>query len=140
MHPPEYNEDDIPKLNSEAFETVLQDASLINKNVESDDNTIFKYNLLTLFRNRQHTQFILDSDLFQNINFKDRLSEIAIPAIVLLGKHNIVVPIQFAQDSYDNLGSNQKELVIFEKSGYSPRSTEPDLFADKVVAFINQNK
>jgi pimeloyl-ACP methyl ester carboxylesterase len=139
---PQYNEDDIPKLNREAFEAeaVLQDAGLINRDVESDNNTIFKYNLLTMFWNAQNTQSILDSDLFQNINFKDRLSEITIPALVLWGKHDMVVPIQFAYDSFDNLGSSEKELVIFENSGHSPMSTEPDLFAEKVIEFINQNK
>ncbi len=139
---PQYNADDIPKLNSEAFEAeaVLQDAGLINSDVESDNNTIFKYNLLTMFWNAQNTQSILDSDLFQNIDFKERLSEITIPALVLWGKHDMVVPIQFAQDSYDNLGSSEKELVIFENSGHSPMSTEPDLFADKVIEFIIQNK
>ncbi len=52
----------------------------------------------------------------------------------------MVVPIQFAYDSFDNLGSSEKELVIFKNSEHSPMSTEPDLFADKVIAFIIQNK
>ena len=139
---PEYNQDDVYRLNNEAFEAeeVLHDAGFINREVDDDNNIIFKYTPLTVIWNMQNTQSILDSDLFQNINFKDRLSEITIPSLVLWGRYDMVVPIQFAYDSYDNLGSNEKELVIFENSGHSPMTTEPDLFADKVIAFINQNK
>ena len=139
---PQYNIDDVYKLNSEAFEaeSVLQDTGLINRDSESDDNIIFKYNLITLFWNMWNTQSILDGDLFQNIDYTDRLSEITIPSLVLWGKHDMVVPIRFAQDSYDNLGSSEKELVIFENSGHSPMATEPDLFAEEVIQFINQNK
>ena len=138
----QYNEDDIAKLNIEAFvaEDKLQKADVINGYVESDDNNIFKYNLLTLFWNMWNTQSILDKDLFENITFTDRLSEITIPSLVLWGKHDMVVPIRFAQEAYDNLGSSEKELVIFEKSGHSPMSTEPDLFAEEVIEFINQHK
>ena len=87
-----------------------------------------------------NTQSILDDDLFENINYTDRLSEITIPSLVLWGKHDMVVPIRFAQEAYDNLGSNEKKIVFFEKSGHSPMATEPDLFADEVIEFINQNK
>lgn len=139
---PQYNKDDVFKLNREAFvaEDKLRKAGFINSNVESDDNNIFKYNLLTLFWNMWNTQSILDEDLFQNITYKDRLSEITIPSLVLWGKYDMVVPIRFAQDSYDNLGSSAKKLVIFQNSGHSPMSTEPDLFAEEVIEFINQNK
>lgn len=139
---PEYNIDDVYKLNSEAFEAELklENAKLIN-NVESeDDNIVFKYNILTLYWNMLKTQSILDDDLFENLNYTDRLSEIKIPSLVLWGKHDMVVPIKFAQEAFDNLGSSQKELVIFEKSGHSPMSNEPDLFAKEVIQFIHQNK
>ncbi|WP_299123035.1 alpha/beta hydrolase [uncultured Winogradskyella sp.] len=139
---PQYNRDDISKLNNEAFEAenVLQDRGIINADADSDDNTIFKYTPLTIIWNANNTQSILDTDLFQNIDYKDRLSEITIPSLVLWGRYDMVVPIQFAQDSFDNLGSSEKELVIFENSGHSPMSTEPALFAEKVIAFINENK
>ncbi|WP_400078720.1 alpha/beta fold hydrolase [Winogradskyella sp. R77965] len=139
---PQYNLDDVIELNIEAFEaeSVLQDAGLINSDVEEDNNTIYKYNILTMLWNANNTQSILDQDLFQSINYADRLSEITIPSLVLWGRYDMVVPKQFAQDSFDNLGSSEKELVIFENSGHSPMSTEPDLFADKVIEFINQNQ
>ncbi|WP_299433241.1 alpha/beta hydrolase [uncultured Maribacter sp.] len=139
---PEYNMEDMRKLNSEAFkaEEKLADTNVINENVESDENTILKYNLLTLFWNMANTQSILDEDLFQNITFKDRLKEIKVPSLILWGKYDMVVPIRYAQDSYDNLGASNKKLVIFEKSGHSPMATEPDLFAEEVITFIRDNK
>lgn len=137
-----YNEKDMRALNSESFaaEDKLLKSGLINKHVESDYNTILNYNLLTLFWNMWNTQSILDNDLFENTNYTDRLSEITIPSLVLWGKHDMVVPIKFAQESFDNLGSTEKKLMIFEKSGHSPMATEPDLFADEVIAFINKNR
>lgn len=138
----QYNEDEMKKLNSEAFEAEyeLEEADVINSKVENDENTILHYNLLTLFWNITKTQSLLDTNLFENISFADRLSEITIPSLVLWGRYDMVVPIRFAQDSYDNLGSSEKRLVIFENSGHSPMLTEPDLFAEEVIVFINENK
>lgn len=137
-----YNKNDMRALNSESFaaEDALQDSGLINKQTESDYNTILNYNLLTMFWNQLKIQSILDDDLFENSDYTDQLSEITIPSLVLWGKHDMVVPIKFAQESFDNLGSSEKELVIFENSGHSPMGTEPDLFAEEVIAFINENK
>ena len=138
----EYNQDDIYRLNGEAFnaESVLHDAGFINGEAEGESNLLFNYTPLTVIWNALNTQSILDGDLFQNINFTDQLSEITIPSLVLWGRHDMVVPIQFAQDSYNNLGSTDKELVIFENSGHSPMLTEPTLFAEKVIGFINANQ
>lgn len=137
-----YNKNDIRTLNIESFgaEDVLQDAGLINKQVESEYNTILNYNLLTMFWNQLKIQSVLDDDLFENSDYTDRLSEITIPSLVLWGKHDMVVPIKFAQESFDNLGSREKELVIFENSGHSPMGTEPDLFAEEVIEFVNANR
>jgi hypothetical protein len=34
--------------------------------------------------------------------------------------------VKFAQEAYDNFGSNIKELVIFERSEYVPTLSEAD--------------
>ncbi|GAB1855555.1 alpha/beta fold hydrolase [Flavobacteriaceae bacterium MHTCC 0001] len=139
---PTYNLDDLGTLNSEAVEAEikLRNSGLINKEEEIDSKIIFKYNILTLIRNMIKIQSILDEDLFQNINYTNRLTEITIPSLVLWGKYDMVVPVQFANESFDNLGSKDKELIVFEKSGHSPMFSEPELFADKVIQFINRHK
>ncbi|WP_158655075.1 alpha/beta fold hydrolase [Flavivirga eckloniae] len=139
----QYIQEDFFDMNSKAFEAEDQ---LVNDNVinnEKDDgnNTVFKYNLLTALWNKANTQSILnDRGLFRNLSFTNRLQEITIPALVLSGKYDLVVPPKFAQEAYDNLGSSTKELVIFERSGHSPMSSEPELFSETVIDFINQNK
>lgn len=134
--------DDVYDLNIEAFiaEEKLEKSDLINVEKIEDNNVIFKYNVLTLLWNMLKTQSILDTDLFETIDYTDRLSEITIPSLVLWGRHDMVVPIGFAQEAFDNLGSSEKELVIFENSGHSPMYNEPDLFADQVIQFIDNNK
>lgn len=141
--PQEYkNIDDAYRLNSEAFiaEEKLEDSGLINKQENLDGKTIYKYNVLTLIWNMLKTQSILDEDLFKNIDLTDQFSEITIPSLTIWGKHDMIVPIVFAQESFDNLGSTEKELVIFEQSGHSPMFSEPQLFSETVIAFINKNK
>lgn len=138
----QYSMDDMYSLNSEAFkaEYKLEKPDVINKIVESDYNTILNYNLMTMFWNTRNTQDILDANLFENIDLTDRLSEITIPSLVLWGRHDMIVPVYFAQESFDNLGSNEKELLIFENSGHSPMGTQPTLFAEKVIEFMNKHQ
>lgn len=85
-------------------------------------------------------QILDEKGLNENVSFTDRLSEITIPSLVLWGKYDVVVPTLYAQEAFDNLGSSDKELFIFEKSAHSPMYTEPNLFADKVIEFINEHK
>jgi len=56
------------------------------------------------------------------------------------GKYDLVVPAELAQEAFDNLGSDDKGIYIFEQSGHSPMASEPDLFAEKVMKFINSHK
>ena len=84
---------------------------------------------------------ILDKKgLNENVSFTNRLSEISIPSLVLWGTYDVVVPTLYAQEAFDNLGSDDKEIFIFERSAHSPMYTEPDLFADKLIEFINTHK
>lgn len=138
----QYSKQDMYTLNAEAFESeyTLEQTDVINGNVESDYNTILNYNLLTLFWNMLNTQSILDDGLFETIDFTERLSEITIPSTVLWGSHDMVVPINFAEEAFDNLGSSDKSLLFFQKSGHSPMFSEPDLFAQEVITFINEHK
>jgi len=85
-------------------------------------------------------QILDEKGLNENVSYTNRLSEITIPSLVLWGKYDIVVPTLYAQEAFDNLGSSNKEIFIFEKSAHSPMYTEPDLFSNKVLEFINSHK
>jgi pimeloyl-ACP methyl ester carboxylesterase len=52
----------------------------------------------------------------------------------------MIVPPSFAHEAYDNLGSSIKKLVLFERSGHTPMLSEPDLFAEEVLLFMDENK
>lgn len=137
-----YSDKDFFKLNGEAHkaEEKLADDEVINKTTSDGENGL-QYNLLTTLWNANRIASILTKKgLFEKVSFTNRLQEITIPSLVLWGKHDIIVPTIYAQEAYDNLGSSTKELFIFEKSAHSPMGTEPDLFAEKVIEFINKHK
>ena len=143
VDPINYNRDDGLRLNIRAHqseEKLANDNVIIRPN-NDEDGAVFQYNILTMVWTGGNTQFILaDQGLWENTNYTNRLSEITIPSLVLWGKYDLIVPPRFAQEAFDNLGSSDKRLVIFEESGHSPMFSEPNLFADEVIAFINQNK
>jgi pimeloyl-ACP methyl ester carboxylesterase len=136
-----FNRDDIGRLNSKGFdaENTLVDDAVINR-VEGLSDVFFQYNLLTFFWNINNIQSILDPDIQGILSYTDMLPEITIPSLILWGKHDMVVPPFFAQEAFDNLGSNTKEMVIFERSGHAPMNSEGGLFTAEVIRFIDQNK
>jgi len=138
---PTFNRADITRLNDKAFdsEEILAGDNIINQQDSSDD-TFFEYNLLTAYWNIINIQSIIDPDIQGILSYTERLSEIEIPTLILWGEHDMVVPPSFAQESYDNLGSNVKDLVFFERSGHAPFLSETNLFAEELILFINQNK
>ncbi len=136
----DYNTKEFYKMNRQAYraEEKLTDDGVINNSKNDQDGW---YNLLTTLWNGNNIQNILvKKGLFEKVSFTDKLYKITIPSLVLWGKYDIGVPTIYAQEAYDNLGSNDKELFIFEKSAHSPMDTEPDLFAEKVIEFINRYK
>ena len=82
---------------------------------------------------------ILNDDSKKN-PLTDRLNEITIPCQFLWGKYDFVVPPELGYSAYNLVKTNKKELVIFEHSGHSPMSNEPDLFVKKVISFIELHK
>nr|WP_299173209.1 alpha/beta hydrolase [uncultured Allomuricauda sp.] len=133
--------DDFNQLNTLAFdaEEYLNDDGIIN-NAENGNVKVSDYNVLTFIWNLLKIQSILDEDIIGELSFTERLSEITIPSLILWGRYDMVVPEFYAQEAFDNLGSSEKKLVFFERSGHSPMFTEPNLFAEEVIQFMNQNK
>lgn len=132
------------KLNGASIEgeTVLEADEVVNKLQADYGNSQPSDNLPKTLWNSNNVQKILvtEQGIFQNISFADRLSEITLPSIVLWGKYDLVVPTIFAQEAFDNLGSSEKEIFFFEKSAHNLMLNEPNLFADKVIKFINRYK
>ncbi|MEO0572762.1 MAG: alpha/beta hydrolase [Bacteroidota bacterium] len=133
--------DDFNRLNSLAFdaEDYLKDDDFIN-DVGNGGIEVSDYNLLTFLWNLLKIQSILDDDIIGRLSFTEQLSEITLPSLILWGRYDMVVPEFYAQEAFDNLGSSEKRLVFFERSGHAPMFTEPNPFAEEVIQFMNQNK
>jgi pimeloyl-ACP methyl ester carboxylesterase len=140
----DFDLDDFYELNKETHkgERKLSEDKVINETKSDFGNDLPNNNPITFFWNTNRVRYILASQkgLYENVSFTDRLHQITIPSLVLWGKYDLVVPTVNAQEAFDNLGSNDKAIYIFNKSGHSPLESEPDLFADKVINFINRLK
>ena len=139
-----FNDDDSGYMNSTAFEAEvnLTDDGVVK---EADDETsrhalgvLFQNNPLTVFWNGTFTNLTLatEEEIWETVSYNDRLHEIEIPSLVLWGRYDLVIPPQQGQEAFDLLGSENKELIIFEESGHSPMVNEGDKFADAVVSFV----
>lgn len=135
---PDYSEEDFSKLNPKAHESekvLAQDMVIVAPQIIGEDGTERSFAV----RNNGEIGILLTQmGLWSDLSFTDRLSEITIPSLVLWGAHDLVVPTRFAQEAYNHLGSTHKEIFVFERSGHSPLESEPGLFAEKVIGFINE--
>lgn len=136
---PNYSDDDFSKLNSKAHESegVLAKDMVVNEPQYlaadgSPQNFVVRNNLQTLIT------LTTTNGLFREVSFTDRMSEITIPALILWGQHDLVVPTRFAHEAFELLGSEHKDIVIFDRTGHSPLESEPAIFAEKVIEFINE--
>ncbi len=82
----------------------------------------------------------MDEEIQEIKNYTERMPEITTPRLSLWGEYEMVVPMSIAKEAYDNIGSSEKRVVIFEKSGHSPMGSAADQFAAEVNLFIDQNK
>lgn len=139
----DYSTDNHLKLNSitNTVDPVLIEDNIINEPKFDLGDDISQSNGLIDTWNMRNIGRILDyKKRFNELSLTDRLPEITIPSLVLWGKYDHAVPLLYAHDAFNNLGSSDKEVFIFERSGHNPMNTEPELFADKVIEFINSHK
>ena len=73
-------------------------------------------------------------------NVSDQLDRVTLPALVIWGKHDGIIPVTLAHDCFNGYGtpSPDKYLEIFQYSAHSPHFEEPITFAAKVKAFVDQ--
>jgi pimeloyl-ACP methyl ester carboxylesterase len=77
---------------------------------------------------------------FTNLNLVPEIHKIKIPSLILWGRHDGVTPVALAYETYDNIGSENKYIYIFENSAHNAPFEEPELFVEKVREFIDKNK
>jgi len=132
------------RLNAEGYkaEGVLIKSGVINPHDTSSpffQSEIFKNNQSITNRNLVKTNAFFDKEL-PMLDLTGDLPMITLPTLVLHGKYDLAVPHTIGVSYYENIGSTEKEMVSFEKSGHQLHSTESDVFAAAVLAFIERYK
>ncbi|UNI24387.1 Prolyl aminopeptidase [Purpureocillium takamizusanense] len=69
-------------------------------------------------------------------DLRNRLEQIKAPTLVVCGRHDPITPVMFSEEIAESVPGAQ--LTIFENSGHSPPSDEPDAFRDRVWQFLDQ--
>jgi proline iminopeptidase len=135
------SEDESFEINSKGFEAEnwLTEDGLIQAS-ESGGNEVpyltGPVNPLTSLISGGITNFKLSPEIEQ-LSLTDQLYKVTIPTLVLWGRYDFVVPPKLGYDTYNNISSTKKEIVIFEKSGHSPMSNEWEPFSDAIISFID---
>ena len=78
------------------------------------------------------------SDEIEQTSLTHQLHSIDVPTLLLWGKYDFVVPQRLGYSAFENLGTKDKKLIIFEKSGHSLMDCEPELFTQSVIDFIEK--
>lgn len=65
------------------------------------------------------------------------LKDLDVPTLLLLGKFDDVTTSEQVRTFVENVKLG--EVVVFEKSGHFPRIDEPELYAQKVIGFVENN-
>jgi len=82
---------------------------------------------------------LLWNDYMQSSLPADQLGQIALPTLLIWGRHDGVVPVPMAQILHDRLGTPDvdKDIYVLEHSAHYPFLEEPDLVAARILQFIN---
>jgi proline iminopeptidase len=80
-----------------------------------------------------------DDSVLATLAYAQRLHEITVPALLLWGRHDGIVPLPAGEDALARLGG-PKQLVVLEGSAHFPFLEEPGAFAAAVTAFVDGNR
>jgi proline iminopeptidase len=72
---------------------------------------------------------------FPKYDIRDRLGEIEVPVLILAGRQDWITPLRFAEEIFE--GIPNARLVIFEKTGHSINSDDPENFRRATIEFID---
>jgi pimeloyl-ACP methyl ester carboxylesterase len=92
------------------------------------------------------TSSLIGGQTSQNLNeielisMTDELYKVTIPTLVLWGKYDFVVPPSLGHDTFNNISSADKKIVIFDESAHSPMSNEWRKYTDEMIEFIELYK
>jgi alpha-beta hydrolase superfamily lysophospholipase len=71
----------------------------------------------------------------------NRIRQISVPALILHGEFDNLVPLPEAKDLYENLGTAQKKLVIIPKADHNNiLFADPERYFGAIQKFIETMK
>ena len=79
------------------------------------------------------------SQIMPKWDVRDRLKEIEVPTLVTVGRQDRIVPVASSEEICKGIGDTAR-LKIFENSGHSPPSEEPEAFQAAVREFMKSLK
>jgi proline iminopeptidase len=73
------------------------------------------------------------------LDYTKNLDNVNIPALLIWGRHDFVVPSGVGDTALAHLASADKRMVFMEHSGHAPMRTEPDSVNKEIIDFIERN-
>lgn len=73
----------------------------------------------------------------EQLALTSELNKVTIPTLVLWGKYDFVVPPALGMDTYNEISSTKKDIVIFQKSGHSPMVNEWEEYYKAIKKFVD---
>jgi len=74
--------------------------------------------------------------LRDGVRVEDRLGELAVPTLLVWGRHDHIFPPAHAEAARRRIP--RAELAIFEESGHTPQMEQPDAFNRLVLEFLGR--
>jgi len=126
------------EINSKGHEveTNLQSDGVLQEGEFGPYYIINPLNALTSKWAGNFAAYYLNEEVEQT-SLTNQLYKIELPCLFLYGKYDFVTPYQLGISALSKVSSENKKLVIFEKSGHSPMNNEADLFVSEIVNFID---
>ena len=80
--------------------------------------------------------------LWDDLNYTPEIGNITIPALMLWGADDGIVPAELADYVYEHLGTDpsMKEVVKIPECSHGPQVEQPEIFYDEVSSFVETHK
>lgn len=72
-------------------------------------------------------------------NLSTTMDQIQVPTLLLWGRYDFVVSPRLGEVAFPEIGTTDKEFVIFEQSGHSPMFNQPEEFSAVVADWISRH-
>ncbi|OHE98581.1 hypothetical protein CORC01_06032 [Colletotrichum orchidophilum] len=97
---------------------------------------IFEGNIADEYNLHYETHNFAFSHNLPRFDVRSQLQDITAPTLIATGRHDVVVPFEYGEEI--SKGIPISDLVIFEKSGHSPPTDEPEAFRETVSRFLSR--